>query len=90
MVNSTLRIITSADTIEIGSMDIEGLILKAFPANGKSFYNISRLLFIIYDYFEEEINNTLLFELIMADDVKETLDKYIMNFSMPTAEKIDL
>lgn len=71
-------------------MDVEGLILGAFPANGKCFYNIYRLLYIIYDYFEEEINNTLLFELMTTENVKEVLEKYTMNFSMPTAEKIDL
>lgn len=88
--SSVLKFVTSADSIETGSIDIEGLVLSAFPANGKCIYNIYRLLFMIYDYFEEEINNSLLFELIVNDDTKEILEKYIMNYSIPTADKIDL
>lgn len=89
-VKKILKVITAVDSIEVGSLDIEGFILDIFPANGKCIFNISRLLLMIYDYFEEDINHSLIYNLIVNEDIKEAIEKYVLEYSMPLADKIDL
>lgn len=89
-VNNLLKLITEDQFANDSPLDVEEFILKNFKSNSVALLNINSLLYHIYDFFQGELSEGIFREMIVSDNVKETVDRYVMNCSLPTAERIDL
>lgn len=90
IVKDILRLLTEEFTADGSDFDVSDFIIKSFKSNGIAILNINSLIYNIFDYFEGELSNGFIYSLGTEKDVREKIDNYIMNNSLPSAAKIDL
>ena len=90
IVKDILRLLTEEFTADGSDFDVSDVIIKSFKSNGITILNINSLIYNIFDYFEGELSNGFIYSLGTDKDVREKIDNYIMNNSLPSAAKIDL
>lgn len=90
IVKDILRLLTEEFTADGSDFDVSDFIIKSFKSNGITILNINSLIYNIFDYFEGELSNGFIYSLGTDKDVREKIDNYIMNNSLPSAAKIDL
>ena len=90
IVKDILKLVTEDFTENNTDFDITDFIMKHFKHNDIAILNINSLLYNIFDYFEGELSLGFFYSLGTEKDMTEKIDNYVMNYSLPSADKVDL